>query len=462
MLVSQASAEGIADRCALVGPKRWARGLPVVPRDADPWFLAGQASELRGDAGHDLSIVSALLGRSSLDPAEAVERWVLAGRAYRDPFDGKPIDPLAAIGLLAEWRDLIDSNRTIHAIYGVARWKRTTLDAALWPGEAPPRYAAEAQRAVGSGRVLAWKTRTAPATLARLEEKGAEIGELEDGFIRSSGLGANCVPPLSVIVDFHGAHFDPAQPSGLELLLQDAEFSPEILARAAALRERLVSEGISKYASAANRVARPADPRRRVLATGQVEDDRAVICGGCGCTNLDLVRRAREFEPDACLIYKPHPDVEAGHRKGHVPDAEILRHADEIDRTSSIAELLDRVDALHVITSLAGFEALMRGKQVTTHGAPFYAGWGLTRDLGPVPTRRSRRRSLDELVAATLILYPRYLDPVTRLPCPVEVLVERMAAGRARVTSPLVRLREAQGRLNLLLKSLKGTVGLGG
>jgi capsule polysaccharide export protein KpsC/LpsZ len=31
-------------------------------------------------------------------------------------------------------------------------------------------------------------------------------------------------------------------------------------------------------------------------------------------------------------------------------------------------------------------------------------------------------------VAASLILYPRYLDPVTRLECPPEVLVERLAA----------------------------------
>jgi len=105
------------------------------------------------------------------------------------------------------------------------------------------------------------------------------------------------------------------------------------------------------------------------------------------------------------------------------------------------------IDALHVLTSLAGFEALLRGKQVVTHGVPFYAGWGLTRDLGAVPARRTARRSLAELVAAVLILYPRYLDPVTRLPCPAEVLVDRMIADVAATPSFLERLRTLQGKV---------------
>jgi capsular polysaccharide export protein len=96
-----------------------------------------------------------------------------------------------------------------------------------------------------------------------------------------------------------------------------------------------------------------------------------------------------------------------------------------------MAPLLDAVDAVHVLTSLTGFEALMRGREVTCHGTPFYARWGLTRDLGAVPERRRRRLQLDELVAAVLILYPRYLDPVTGLPCPPEVLVQRMASAQA-------------------------------
>ena len=91
-----------------------------------------------------------------------------------------------------------------------------------------------------------------------------------------------------------------------------------------------------------------------------------------------------------------------------------------------MVDLLAAVDAVHVLTSLSGFEALLRGREVICHGIPFYAGWGLTRDMATTPPRRSRMLSLDELVAGVLLLYPRYLDPVTGIPCPPEVLVKRM------------------------------------
>jgi capsular polysaccharide export protein len=112
-----------------------------------------------------------------------------------------------------------------------------------------------------------------------------------------------------------------------------------------------------------------------------------------------------------------------------------------------IASLISMVDEVHVNTSLAGFEALLRRKPVTVYGVPFYAGWGLTADLGPVPDRRTARRSLDELVAATLLLYPRYLDPITGLPCPAEVLAPRLCNGAGEDPGLLVRMRRLQGKL---------------
>ncbi len=107
----------------------------------------------------------------------------------------------------------------------------------------------------------------------------------------------------------------------------------------------------------------------------------------------------------------------------------------------------DAVDAVHVLTSLTGFEALLRGLPVATHGQPFFAGWGLTEDFGPPLPRRGRRLTLPELVAGVLILYPRYLDPVTELPCSPEVLLDRFAAQLRPKTSWLVRARQLQGKL---------------
>ena len=125
----------------------------------------------------------------------------------------------------------------------------------------------------------------------------------------------------------------------------------------------------------------------------------------------------------------------------------MLAYADEIVRGEAMPSLLSRVDAVHVLTSLTGFEALLRGVEVTVHGQPFYAGWGLTHDLAPPLPRRGRPLTLPQLVAGTLILYPRYLDPVTELPCPPEILLQRFAEGWRPKASWLIRVRRWQGRL---------------
>ena len=119
-----------------------------------------------------------------------------------------------------------------------------------------------------------------------------------------------------------------------------------------------------------------------------------------------------------------------------------------------IGSLIAIADEVHVNSSLAGFEALLRGKGVVTYGVPFYAGWGLTRDLGPVPARRTRKRTIDELAAATLLLYPRYFDPVTGLPCPAEIVVARLCAEGDRDAGLLVGVRRLQGKLMRRLRSL--------
>jgi len=179
-----------------------------------------------------------------------------------------------------------------------------------------------------------------------------------------------------------------------------------------------------------------------------VEDDLSVRFGGAGVAgNLDFLTRVRRAEPDAWIVYRPHPDVQAGHRKGHLSDPVVLAHADAIDTGAPLMELVQAVDDVHVLSSLTGFEALMRGCAVTVHGMPFYAGWGLTRDFATAIGRRGRQLTVDQLVAAALILYPRYLDPVTRLPCGPEVMVDRMADGSTPPVTWLIRLRMLQGKL---------------
>ena len=279
---------------------------------------------------------------------------------------------------------------------------------------------------------------------------GVPLVRVEDGFVRSVGLGSDMVPPSSITVDWRGIHYDPSRASDLETLLAQTQFPLALLTRAAHLRAAILAGGISKYGGSAPHVFPAREPGRRlVLVPGQVEDDMSVKLGGGGlASNLELLRRARALEPDAEIWFRPHPDVDAGHRKGAVPDADALQVADRIVRGGGMAALLGLVDAVHVLTSLTGFEALLRGCDVTCHGMPFYAGWGLTRDLMPLSDRRGRGLALDELVAGVLILYPRYLDPVSGLPCEPETLFARMVAGEAgNRLGWVTRLRQIQGRM---------------
>ena len=186
---------------------------------------------------------------------------------------------------------------------------------------------------------------------------------------------------------------------------------------------------------------------RRILVPGQVEDDASIRLGaGREHTNLGLLARVRAENPDAVILYKPHPDVEARLRAGAVPDAEARAHADLIVRDADAVALVEAANEIWTMTSLLGFEALIRGKPVTCLGMPFYAGWGLTRDLFPQPERRRARPTLAALVHAALIAYPRYVDPVSGLPCPPEVIVERLA--RHQIPPP--------GRGNRWLSKLQG------
>lgn len=272
-----------------------------------------------------------------------------------------------------------------------------------------------------------------------------DVTRVEDGFLRSRGLGAELVPPLSLVTDDLGIYYDPTQPSRLEDWITAREtLRPDQKLRADRLIERLLSDGLSKYNTGSAAPALPSG--HRVLVPGQVEDDASIRLGTSHTrTNLTLLRAARQANPDAVLIYKPHPDVEAGLRDGKI-DAE--EWADVIAHDTDPATLLTQVDEVWTMTSLLGFEALLRGVRVTTLGAPFYSGWGLTTDLDAVPARRGARPSLAGLVHATLIDYPRYFDPVTGQPCPVEIAVERLARADPTPTGPLNRiLSKLQGAL---------------
>jgi len=441
--------------------------LPPSRRNVDPWSLLAEAELVVADANDELAALALIAGKKVRlhdrgrfgnaahgACADAVFRHLCADTAYRSPFDGEALAPADVVALLASWREGIDANRPVTAAAGIAWWKRRAVRQFLWaPRPRPLRFVAGVQRhksRVGAGgAVAAWPSRTDQHEIMAARQAGRRVVLIEDGFVRSNGLGSALHRPWSITLDWRAAHFDGARASDLEVLLATGRFDPQLLLRAAALRQTIVGAGIGKYGVHPRDEPASPTPRtgRRVLAVGQVRGDESLRLGGCGLEEpLDFLKAVRSREPDAEIWYRPHPDVEAGFRDGAIPDEVALRHADRVVRSGSLNTNLREVDAVHVVTSLAGFEALLAGCEVVVHGRPFYAGWSLTRDLHPC-SGRTRALLIDELVAGALILYPRYIDPVTMLPCPPEVLIARLRSGTRRHTAvTLVRALERFAR----------------
>ncbi len=324
-------------------------------------------------------------------------------------------------------------DRAGYVATGVRLWKRKTFQSffgrqrKLRFDDNPSRAMASAIRRDQPLMVWAGKETSSLASAPR-------IVRVEDGFLRSRGLGAELVPPLSLVLDDMGIYYDPTRPSRFEALMK-TPLSDWSRARADRLAKALVAGAISKYNLATPPL--PALPQgHKILVPGQVEDDASIRLGADKVrTNLDLLRAVRAAHPAAVILYKPHPDVTAGLRPGAVAATDLAGLADlELPDSDPVA-LINAADAVWTITSTLGFEALIRGKPVICLGVPFYAGWGLTTDLGLIPDRRRPcpgdgvPPDLLHLVHSALISYPRYRDPVSGLPCPPEVIVRRLASG---------------------------------
>ncbi|MEG9481948.1 capsular polysaccharide biosynthesis protein [Mannheimia sp. HC-2023] len=263
-----------------------------------------------------------------------------------------------------------------------------------------------------NAKILVWSNGK-PEILQFAKQNNIPLLRMEDGFIRSVGLGANLVAPLSLVVDDLGIYFNAETTSRLEQILLKAEhFSDNDLSNAEALRQKLVASHIGKYNVGSGDVDFNAQGKKIILVPGQVEDDASIKSGSPQIKkNLDLLKKVRELNPTAYIVYKPHPDVVSGNRIGNIPKMEALYFADLIVDNVNILDCILKVDEVHTMTSLAGFEALLRGKKVHCYGIPFYAGWGLTEDLLQIE-RRNKTLTLSQLIAATLIYYPLYIDPI--------------------------------------------------
>lgn len=263
---------------------------------------------------------------------------------------------------------------------------------------------------IPDAKFLLWGAAAAP------EPRENHIVRVEDGFLRSAGLGAAFHKPLSWVCDETGIYFNPAAPSKLEQLIESGDFSEKEIDDAKELSEFLKTNRLSKYNLTEPQITwskEMALGKKVVLVPGQVELDASIKLGSPEIrTNGDLLKRVRNEEPDAYLIFKCHPDLVAGARHGQLLPDGAEEIADLVVTTGNVIAWLELCDEVHTMTSTVGFEAILRDIPVRTYGMPFYAGWGLSRDHLTCE-RRKRRATAIELVCATLICYPRYLNPMS-------------------------------------------------
>lgn len=338
-----------------------------------------------------------------------------------------PEDLMQWMGLQRSMRERFPAK--IHAV-GFSPWKRPVLRSFLAGSTVTFRRWSNAE----AEATAVWgKIPPPPQTPLK-----PPLLRVEDGFLRSVGLGAALVEPVSWVVDSIGIYYDASSPSALEHLLSTITFPPELIERARQLRERIRELRITKYNTGGGEDLPdlPVDTRV-LLVPGQVEGDASIRFGSPQIhTNLGLLQAVRKRNPNAFVIYKPHPDVVAGLRDGGAGESEAGQWCDLFLPNASITSLLDRANEIHTLTSLAGFEAMLRGRKVVPYGQPFYAGWGLTEDIFP-PARRGRKLSLDELVAATLILYPTYVSRATGHFTTPERALEEIVMWREKNPAPL-------------------------
>lgn len=339
--------------------------------------------------------------------AQLVYASLVAYPRYLDPETGHRCEVermLDWMGLQRKMRE-----RFPRQLYGVgfSWWKQPLVRSFLQGSHV--HFVRGTQQVPEDGTAVVWGRTQTP--------RGLPVIRLEDGFLRSAGLGAHLVRPLSWVQDSRGIYFDATVPSDLEVILGNTDFDAAELRRARSLRMALIESGLTKYNLSGNRWSRPplAMDKTVILVPGQVESDASLAWGAPEVArNMALLQRVREANPKAWVIYKPHPDVVARMRRGGQGEGEAQRWCDEVVIKAPMGQLLDDVDEVHTMTSLAGFEALLRGRRVVCYGQPFYAGWGLTQDLLPFPNgRRGRAIDLDCLVAGALLKYPSYVSFVT-------------------------------------------------
>jgi len=278
-----------------------------------------------------------------------------------------------------------------------------------------------------TGRFAAWCYRTF----------GGQLILLEDGFIRSIGLGIEGSPLFSIVEDDVGIYYDATTPSRLENILNTYDFLADdnLMGTAREAIGLIRKHRISKYNNASDvpegyfgdekgegdgsriksgMTSEESGMTGRVLIIAQTAGDASLIYGlGDTYTTDQMIDTAITENPDAKIYLKIHPDVLTGKKRSDIDIDRAREKCIIIDQNFNPISLLEYFDVVYTKTSQMGFEALIMGKKCVCFGMPFYAGWGITDDRISCE-RRKRSLGADKIFAAAYILYTRYNNPYAK------------------------------------------------
>lgn len=296
------------------------------------------------------------------------------------------------------------------------RWKHVVLRQYL-QGADSIRFTKRLPTRMSSYRkvdyLLVWGRQTLVPHELLTQHPNLQLVSVEDGFISTRGLGLTGSFFYSLLFDKKGIHFDAGHPSDIEDMLLQHEFTDKDEQFGQEIIDLIRCGGLNKCNLSEKGMARPLVPpgvQPVILAIGQLEHDKALRCSlGQVRTNLQLLQEIRRLHPEAWVVFKPHPIQLRTASFGRTLARLYLQHCDQLALRGRINDWIDSVNAVHVISSTTGLEALIRGKPVHTYGTPIYSGWGLTVDRHELPGR-GRKLTIQQLVACIYGHYPRYFN----------------------------------------------------
>jgi len=268
---------------------------------------------------------------------------------------------------------------------------------------------------------------TAPRAKAVADKTNTPILRVEDAFLRSVLTGRDGDAAMGLHIDTRGVHFDPAQPSDLEMILRDDPLDDaHLLTRARDGIAAIKRAHLSKYN--AFDPATPAPDAGYVLVIDQTRGDAAVTASGADSNTFkEMLFYAQTEHPKARIIIKTHPETHAGHRGGYYGTDDTSDRISLLDTPLSPVQLFEGAIAVYTVSSQMGFEAILSGHKPVVFGQPFYIGWGLTEDRKPLD-RRQRKLTRNQLFAAAMLIYPKWYDPFTDSLCSFETAVNNLTA----------------------------------